>query len=79
MDLFAFRQPAPIAPPSASPLLGAILLGIQLCTRAEQLAAWWDWPPHRAARWQLSEAERSQANAARAERLAKLQSPQTPP
>jgi len=56
-----FRQPPPIAPPGASPLLGAILLAISLCQRAEQLAAWWDWPAHREARWHLSPEEAAQA------------------
>jgi hypothetical protein len=50
-----------------------MLLAIQLCDRAEQLAAWWDWPPHRDARWHLTETERAQATAARTDRLAQLQ------
>jgi hypothetical protein len=64
-----FRRPPPIAPPDASPLLGSILLAIALCERADQLAAWWDWPAHREARWCLSEGERAIADAARVRRM----------
>jgi hypothetical protein len=56
-----FRRPPPIAPPDASPLLGSILLAIALCERTDQIAAWWDWPAHREARWHLSPEESAQA------------------
>jgi hypothetical protein len=56
-----FRQPPSFIPPEASPLLSSILLAIALCERAEQLAAWWDWPAHRKARWRLSPEESAQA------------------
>jgi hypothetical protein len=72
-DLFSFRQPPPLVPPGASPTLGAILLAINLCQQPSQLAAWWDWPPHRAARWCLSAEEQHQANAAREARATALQ------
>jgi hypothetical protein len=35
-----------------------------LCDRPAQLAAWWDWPAHREARWRLDAAESAQAVAA---------------
>ena len=72
-DLFAFRQPPELVPPGASPMLGAILLAIDLCQRPEQLAQWWDWPAHRAARWHLSAKEQHQANTARTARATALQ------
>lgn len=71
-DLFTFRSSPPIAPPGASPLLAAMLLAIDLCTHPDQLAAWWDWPAHRAARWHLSPEEQAQANAVRKARAAAL-------
>lgn len=71
-DLFAFRQPPPLAPPDASPLLASILLAIALCQRPEQLAAWWDWPDHRAARWRLTPEEQALAAAARTARATAL-------
>lgn len=70
--LFAFRQPPPIAPPGASPLLASVLLAIELCTSPAQLAAWWDWPAHREARWCLCDAERALADAARIARIERL-------
>lgn len=72
-DLFAFRQPPPIAPPGASPLLGSILLAIELCDRPDQLAQWWDWPPHYDARWLLTDEERTRAIAARIHREKAMQ------
>jgi hypothetical protein len=72
-DLFTFRQPAPLAPPGASPLLASILLAIELCEQPGQLASWWDWDNHRAARWHLSPEEQRQANAARLARESALQ------
>jgi hypothetical protein len=41
-----------------------MLLAIELCQRPDQLAAWWDWPAHREARWHLSAEEQAQASAA---------------
>lgn len=38
-----------------------MLLAIALCQRLDQLAAWWDWPAHREARWHLSAEEQAQA------------------
>jgi hypothetical protein len=64
-DLLAFRQSPPLTPPGASPLLAAMLLAIDLCSRPAQLAHWWEWPAHRDAWWRLSEAEREAAVAAR--------------
>lgn len=66
--LVEFRKQPPLAPPGASPLLAAVLLAIELCTSPAQLAAWWDWPAHREARWCLSDAERALADAARVAR-----------
>lgn len=74
-DLFTFRQPPPLAPPGASPLLASILLAIALCERREQLAAWWDWPDHRAARWRLSAEEQALATTARNARAMALEAP----
>jgi hypothetical protein len=45
-------------------LLASILLAIELCDRPAQLAAWWDWPAHREARWRLSPEEAALAVAA---------------
>jgi len=36
-----FRPPPPIAPPGASPLLGAILLAIDMASTLDDLAGWW--------------------------------------
>ena len=72
-ELFAFRQPPAVAPPSASPLLASILLAIALCRSPEQLAAWWDWPSHRDARWHLTAQEQAHANAARLSRMSTLE------
>lgn len=57
--LLAFRQPqrSLALPAGASPLLASILLAIDLCHHPAQLAAWWDWPAHRDARWHLSPEE----------------------
>lgn len=66
-------------PPGASPALAAILLAIELCQHPEQLAAWWDWPAHRDARWHLSAEEQAAALAAAKRRNAALEAPPTPP
>lgn len=41
-----------------------MLLAIELCQHPDQLAAWWDWPAHREARWHLSAEEQGMAAAA---------------
>jgi hypothetical protein len=61
-----------------SPLLAAILLAVDLCQRPDQLAAWWDWPAHRDARWHLSAEEQATASQAAAARRAALESPPPP-
>ena len=74
--LLAFRQPQTTLtlPPAASPLLASILLAIDLCRYPEQLAAWWDWPAHREARWHLSPEEAAiAADAVQRRRAALLQ------
>lgn len=73
--LLAFRQPATVAiPVDASPLLASILLAIDLCHHPTQLAAWWDWPAHRDARWHLSPEEAATAaDAVQRRRAALLQ------
>jgi hypothetical protein len=64
---------------SNSPLLAAILLAIDLCQRPDQLAAWWDWPAHRDARWRLSPDEQATASQAAQRRRAALESPPPDP
>lgn len=72
-DLFAFRPPPTLPlPPTATPLLAAILLAIELCQEPRQLAAWWDWPAHRHARWHLSPEEQRLAAESLARRRAAL-------
>ncbi len=72
--LLAFRRPEAWVPPAgASPLLASILLAIELCAEPAQLAAWWDWPRHRAARWHLSAEEQQQAAEALQRRRVALQ------
>lgn len=66
-------------PLDASPALAAILLAIELCQRPEHLAAWWDWPAHRDARWHLSAEEQAAALAAAKRRKATLEAPPYPP
>jgi len=72
-DLFAFRAPPPLVPPGASPMLGAILLAIDMATSLDELHAWssdHDNLPHL-----LRPAERRIAIAALHRRETTLQSP----
>jgi hypothetical protein len=42
-----------------TPLLAALLLGLDLCRRADQVEAWWNWPAHVRAAARLDDAERA--------------------
>lgn len=61
--LFAFPQPKPIAPPGASPLLGAILLAVECASSLADLAEWWQ--DHKPAIKRLPAPELAQAVAAK--------------
>lgn len=69
-DLLEFQAPAALVPPGASPLLGAILLAIDVADSVAALGRWW--LEHQEAIKRLAPTERAAAMAAKDAAKARL-------